>query len=232
MSTSAEIFILVTGAFAIVGALATVLARSPLRAVMGLLLTVASTAGVYLALHAPLLAVLQLLVYAGAIVVLFIFVIMMIGPAGHIRRAPSALLSRTVGFAVGLMVTVGVAFTLYQHEAPLVPVPPAFGSVRSFGRTLYVDTLVPFELVAVTLLVAIVGAVAVARGRTAAETEAIRKRRAQEHQPDGEPEEDAEGPTPRTTRPRQGPVEAPAARSRAQDDDHGLAAEAAATNGP
>jgi NADH-quinone oxidoreductase subunit J len=201
VNLSTEIFVLFTAVFAVAGAFVTVLAHNPLRAAMGLLLTVGSTAGLYLALHAPLLAVLQLLVYAGAIVVLFIFVIMMIGPSGSVRAAPTALLARTVGLTVAAVVMASVAFTLYQHEAPAVPVPEQFGWVKSFGRALYVDTLLPFELVAITLLVAIVGAVAVARGRSAAEAEAIRLRREKE-----------------------------AARKR-DDDDKGLPVEAAAQSG-
>jgi NADH-quinone oxidoreductase subunit J len=179
VNPTTEIFVLCAGVVAVAGALVTVVARSPLRAAMGLLLTVGSTAAIYLALHAALLAVLQLLVYAGAIVVLFVFVIMMIGPMGTIRAAGPALLARTLGVTVMAIVTAALAFTLYPHAAMPVEVPPEFGWVNSFGRALYVDTLLPFELVGVTLLVAIVGAVAVARGRSAAETEAIHRNRAE-----------------------------------------------------
>jgi NADH-quinone oxidoreductase subunit J len=203
VNTVTELYLLIVGTLAVVGALAVVFAKSPLRAAMGLLLTVGSTAALYLGLHAPLLAVLQLLVYAGAIVVLFIFVIMMIGPAGVIEASTRALLARTAGLTIMAVITAALAFGLFQHQAEVPRVPGEFGWVKSFGRALYIDNLLPFELVSVTLLVAIVGAVAVARGRSAAEAEAVRKSRA-------EREED---------------------RARRKEEEHRVGAEAAAHGG-
>ncbi|MEA2751537.1 MAG: NADH-quinone oxidoreductase subunit, partial [Myxococcales bacterium] len=66
----------VCAALAVGGAISTVVAKNPIRSAMGLLMMILSIAGIYLALHAQFLAAIQLIVYAGAIVVLFIFVIM------------------------------------------------------------------------------------------------------------------------------------------------------------
>src|ERR1700727_1386834 len=68
-------------ALAIAGALVTVIAPNPIRGAMGLLLVILSAARLFLALHAQFLAAIQLIVYAGAIVILFLFVIMLLGPS-------------------------------------------------------------------------------------------------------------------------------------------------------
>lgn len=160
-------------ATAILGALGTVAAKNPIRGAMGLLLMILSIAGLFLALHAQFLAAIQLIVYAGAIVVLFIFVIMLLGPSasppmdhrGHISRTFGAVLLGAAGLgAIALLVSTtekapGFGPTGY-------PSPPGdFGGVDAFGRVIFTEGLVPFELSSALLMVAIVGAVAVARGR-------------------------------------------------------------------
>jgi NADH-quinone oxidoreductase subunit J len=161
----------VCAAMAVAGAVFTVIAKNPIRGAMGLLMMILSIAGIYLALHAQFLAAIQLIVYAGAIVVLFIFVIMLLGPdatpphdqRGKISRTASGVLFGAAGLA---------AMSLIVRTAPPVPkmrlldAPPTdFGSVEAFGRILFTDALVPFELSSALLMVAIIGAVAVARGR-------------------------------------------------------------------
>jgi NADH-quinone oxidoreductase subunit J len=157
-------------ALAVIGAIATVVAKNPIRGAMGLLMMIVSIAGIYLALHAQFLAAIQLIVYAGAIVVLFIFVIMLLGPdatpphdkRGEVSRTASALVFGAAGIA---------AMSLIVRTAPpiakgrlLVTPPSDFGNVEAFGRLLFTDALVPFELSSALLMVAIIGAVAVARG--------------------------------------------------------------------
>lgn len=155
---------------AVAGAGFTVSAKNPIRGAMGLLLMILAVAGLFLALHAQFLAAIQLIVYAGAIVVLFLFVIMLLGPDAtpphdHRGRAP-----RTVGAA--LFAGAGLAASLLVvRAAPAAPkgllqsAPQGFGSVEQFGAVLFSDALVPFELSSALLMVAIIGAVAVARGR-------------------------------------------------------------------
>ncbi|MFW6051449.1 MAG: NADH-quinone oxidoreductase subunit J [Myxococcota bacterium] len=188
MNASTEIFVLLCGVFALGGALATVLAKSPLRAAMGLLLNIVSLAGLFLALHAQLLAVIQLIVYAGAVVVLFVFVIMLIGPSATVGHDARGLLARTVGLASMAIVTGGLLFVARRFVLPPAQVPTCapgqadcvpFGGVEAVARALYVDAALPFELLSVALLVAVVGAVAVARGRSAAEAEAARRLQAE-----------------------------------------------------
>lgn len=187
MNASTEVLVFLAALFAIFGALATVFARSPLRAALGLLLNIVSLAGLYLLLHAALLAALQLIVYAGAIVVLFVFVIMLIGPSAIIPHDPRGLLSRAVGLAVMVGVTLALASAIGHFDLLAGPVQVCaanqpgcvpFGGVEAIGDALYKRDLLPFELVSITLLVAIIGAVAVGRGRTAAEAEQARRRKA------------------------------------------------------
>ena len=157
-------------ALAVGGALATVLAKNPIRGAMGLLMMILAIAGVYLALHAQFLAAIQLIVYAGAIVVLFIFVIMLLGPdatpphdqRGQLSRTVSAVIFGAAGLAA-MSLIVRTAPPIAKNKLLASP-PNDFGSVESFGRILFTDALVPFELSSALLMVAIIGAVAVARG--------------------------------------------------------------------
>jgi NADH-quinone oxidoreductase subunit J len=155
---------------AVIGAIATVVAKNPIRGAMGLLMMILSIAGIYLALHAQFLAAIQLIVYAGAIVVLFIFVIMLLGPdatpphdkRGEVVRTGGAVLFGAAGIGA-MSLVVRTAPPIAKNQLLASP-PTDFGSVESFGRLLFTDALVPFELSSALLMVAIIGAVAVARG--------------------------------------------------------------------
>lgn len=178
MTTPQGFLFLVASTFTLLGGLGTVLAEKPLRAAMSLLLTVLSIAGLYLSLHAELLASLQMLVYAGAVVVLFVFVIMLIGPEGGAvppqRKVMVPLLSSLLVGTFTLMLLGHVV-----RVTPSVPptAPEGFGTVEGLGLTIYRDAVVPFEAISITLLVAILAAIAVARGRTQDEAAALRKDR-------------------------------------------------------
>lgn len=187
MSAGGQIVFLVCGVVALVAAVLTVTLRNPLRAAVSLLLHVLSLAGLYLTLHAHLLAAIQLLVYAGAVVVLFVFVIMLIGPSAQPDRPDQkGLLLRTGVAALMAMVGAGVAFGVAAVQAEYVDVdqcPPGvaecgqYGGVEALGFAIYRDSVVPFELVGVLLLVAVIAAVAVARGHTPDEKRALELRR-------------------------------------------------------
>lgn len=153
---------------AVLGAVATIAARSPIRNAMGLLLTIASIAGLYLTLHAELLAATQLIVYAGAVIVLFVFVIMLLGPDATPVTDTKGAFPRIAGAAgLGIFSLVLGALLLRSSGGPH-PMPPArdeLGTVESIGKTIFTEALVPFELVTALFLAAIVGAVAMARSR-------------------------------------------------------------------
>ena len=162
-----QIYFYVLATLAIVGALVTVLAKNPIRCAMGLLGMIVSIAGLFLALHAEFLAATQLIVYAGAIVVLFIFVIMLLGPSATITRDHRGRLGRTVGGVVfGASAVGAVALVARTIRTPTLHITDHdFGSIDAFGRSLFAVGLVPFELSSALLMVAVVGAIAVARGR-------------------------------------------------------------------
>lgn len=165
MSIPGAALFVVTAIFAMAGGLFTISARRPLRAAIGLLVHIVSLAGMFLTLNAQLLAALQLLVYAGAIVVLFVFVIMLIGPASEVGPVQGRVVSRTLGIALTIVIVLAVSTSLAYFDAPWTEVPEGFGTVQGLGMAVYKGALVPFEVVSITLLVAIVGAIAVARSR-------------------------------------------------------------------
>src|SRR5271155_1348044 len=96
MSLGAAYFY-VCALLALGGAVSVVVSKSPIRGAMGLLLLILSIAGLFLALHAQFLAAIQLIVYAGAIVVLFLFVIMLLGPSSMAPRDRRGLIARSIG---------------------------------------------------------------------------------------------------------------------------------------
>jgi NADH-quinone oxidoreductase subunit J len=153
------------------GAVAVVLSKSPIRGAMGLLLAILSVAGLFLALHAQFLAAIQLIVYAGAIVVLFLFVIMLLGPSASTPNDRRGLVTRVFGGGlfglVGLAALAAVvrAAEVAHRTLPMPSPDPAFGGIEPVGSSLFTDVLVPFELSSALLMVAVVGAIAVAKGR-------------------------------------------------------------------
>jgi NADH-quinone oxidoreductase subunit J len=151
------------------GGVITVAAKNPIRGAMGLLTTIVGIAGMYLLLSAEFLAAIQIIVYAGAVVVLFLFVIMLLGPSATSGRDTRTWTARYLG--AGVFLASGVAsLVLFAKAAPAVmtkfaPAPRALGTIEGVGRELFTAELLPFELSSALLLVAVVGAVAVARGR-------------------------------------------------------------------
>lgn len=148
------------------GGLVTISARRPLRAAIGLLVHIISLAGMFLTLDAQLLAALQLLVYAGAVVVLFVFVIMLIGPGSEVGPIQGRFASRTLSLAVTIAIVLVVSTSLAYFDLPWGEISEDFGTVEGLGMAIYSKALVPFEVISITLLVAIVGAIAIARSRT------------------------------------------------------------------
>src|SRR5690606_40116215 len=122
VSTGGEIVFAICAVVAIVAAVLTVSLRSPLRAAMALLTNILALAGLYVTLHAHLLAAIQVIVYAGAVVVLFVFVIMLIGPASEPKPTgqPRGLTLRTAAAAVMALVAGGIAFAVARVERPYV----------------------------------------------------------------------------------------------------------------
>jgi NADH-quinone oxidoreductase subunit J len=168
-----NVFFALCSVAALVGAICTVLAKNPIRGAMGLLLTIVGIAGLFLKLNAQFLAAIQLIVYAGAVVVLFVFVIMLLGPdAGQAEQKtePTGRVLRGLsGLLMAALALVSLALVLLQtgNDKPqrFGHVGPQHGSVEAVGQQLFTKAIVPFELATALLIVAVVGAIAVARSR-------------------------------------------------------------------
>lgn len=154
----------VMAAMAVASAIGTVVSRSSIRAAVSLFVHIISLAGLYMALSAHFLVAVQLIVYVGAVVVLFVFVIMMLGSDSDAVDDGSGMAPRAVGalsmVAAGLM----MAATLIQFRPERLERPVAFGTLREIGGYLFGPAKLPFEFVSILLTAAMVGAFAVARG--------------------------------------------------------------------
>jgi NADH-quinone oxidoreductase subunit J len=160
------------------GGLGTVLARRPVHSALGLLTAILGVTGCYLMLSAEFLAAVQIIVYAGAVVVLFLFVAMLLGPAADPPRDGQAALPRWVAaltFAAASAGALGMVLRLATSFGPeLEPRPAGFGTISAIGRDLFTAKIVPFELTGLLLLVAVVAAMAVARGKHQDPTRPVR----------------------------------------------------------
>jgi len=132
--------------------------RNPVTSAMFLVLTIISMAGLFVLLHAFFLAAVQILVYAGAVIVLFLFVIMLLD-----LKAESVRRIKFYGILAGV-VSVGsilVIFLKSLHATPLDPVsaPMVEGNTEPLGKLLFSQYVLPFEVVSILLLVAMIGVI-------------------------------------------------------------------------
>jgi NADH-quinone oxidoreductase subunit J len=161
-------------ALALVGALGVVLARNPVHSALLLVITLVSVAVFFIQQQAHLLAAVQVIVYAGAIVVLFLFVIMLLGVDQSESLDEPLRFQRPVALALGVILFAEVVF-LIGHQwatgASSSGTQHAIhgggaglgGNVERVARSLFTDFLWPFEITAVLLVLAVVGAVVLAR---------------------------------------------------------------------
>jgi len=159
------VLFLVLAALIIASSLVVILHRNPVYSALGLVGTLFLLAVFFLGLEAQMVAVLQIIVYAGAIVVLFLFVIMLLNLQVEERSgvpAPLALVAALGGVALCWLILAAVRHT--RLGAPM-PVHAGYGGTESLAERLFTVYLLPFELTSLLLLVAIVGAVVVGRKR-------------------------------------------------------------------
>ena len=144
--------------------------RHIVASAMSLVVTMISLAGIYVLLSAELVAAIQIMVYAGAILVLFLFVIMLLNlREGQLSRGGSGPKALKL---VGAVASVGAAVALVVRESeffsiapPPESLPQGFGGYRALGIALYTEYIVPLELAGLILLAAIIGAVVLAKRR-------------------------------------------------------------------
>ena len=168
MGSDAIVFYLL-GAFAVIASLLVIAQRNPIYSVMLLIASFGALSGLYVLLQAPFVAVIQIIVYAGAIMVLFLFVVMLLN-APHedtdfdervhplLRRGPMRF-----GAALAVVLAVELLWALTRGGDTGAFPGGAVTSVRVIGRALFTDYAFPFEVTSILILVAMVGAVVLAR---------------------------------------------------------------------
>jgi NADH-quinone oxidoreductase subunit J len=179
----AEVFFFIAAIGAVAGAVAVVTQRNPFYAVLALVFHLLSLAALFLLLRAEFVAAAQVVVYAGAVMVLYVFVVAYVGetqpgtlrpPVGRGQR------SLAVVFALALFVELVIATLgsgLKAIDGEGAPYRAGFGQAAQIGDLLLTRFLLPFEAASFLLLIAAVGAVALARRRTGLEGEAEEARR-------------------------------------------------------
>jgi NADH-quinone oxidoreductase subunit J len=164
----AVIFI-VCASLALVGAFGVILARNPVHNALFLLVTLVTMAVFFLQQHAHLVAIIQIVVYASAIVVLFLFVITLLGVDEHESLHDPRPFHRPAAIVLGALLVVQVVVLAGRHWVTGAPATrgalddPRSGNVEALARSLFTDFLWPFELTAALLVIAVVGGVVLAR---------------------------------------------------------------------
>jgi NADH-quinone oxidoreductase subunit J len=160
----------VFGGIAIVASLLVIAQRNPVYSVLLLIASFGALSGLYVLLDAPFVAVIQIIVYAGAIMVLFLFVVMLLNAPQedtehdvrmHPLTGPGPMRFGAV-LALGLAAELGWALTRSRGESGAFGGPPV-SSVATIGRALFTDYAFAFEVTSILILVAMVGAVVLAR---------------------------------------------------------------------
>lgn len=155
---------LVLAAISIATALAVVFSKSPVHSVLFLILTFFLIAAQYVLLNAQFLAIVHLIVYAGAIMVLFLFVLMLLNLNKDTEPQKSTTWKVAASIAGGmLLLTLVGALHGSVQLAPGSAANPQIGLVENLGRVLFTDFVVPFEIAGILFLAAMVGAVLVGK---------------------------------------------------------------------
>jgi NADH:ubiquinone oxidoreductase subunit 6 (subunit J) len=160
-----DIVIIVFGVAAVVGAMLLLIQRDPVRAALGLLLSLASVGMMFIAMGAHFVGFVQLMIYAGAIIILFLFAVMHF-PLTRLRRDRIPI-TRLIGWiligllAVILFTDLSLLSRLGVFSLPLAP--RRFDDALNIGRRFMSDWIYPFELVGVLLLIAVVAAMHITR---------------------------------------------------------------------
>ncbi len=178
----------------IASAVFTVTAQRPVHSVVGLLVNFIALAIIYLTLQAEFLAVMQIVVYSGAILILFVFVIALLSSGvGPFEIGPDKMSKATVPVAivVAFLALAGIVTTVLRSPAIVQPITSggttgeagAFGSVANFGAALFYQNLLPFEVTAFILMVSVIGVVLIAGDEDGPLGPRRRKKRSLEREP-------------------------------------------------
>lgn len=172
-----EILFFVFATIAVVGALNVILQRNPIYCAIGLIVTLCSLAGLFLTLSAQFIAAIQIIVYAGAIMVLFVFTIMLLNVRSEEAKVDRQKFLRWLAVPLFLALLGEVYYVVRTVNNPPPQIPATgtaspveiLGTVESIGREMFTSYLLPFEATSVLILMAIVGAMLLARREKASD---------------------------------------------------------------
>lgn len=164
----ADIIFIALAFFAITGAIAMLVYKSPMYSALGLLITMLSIAGMFALLNATLLFMVQIIVYAGAIMALLLFILMFLNIKDEdLPQEPAKYKLITLG--VALMIPLNILVLKAVSNLPskdLYPIENSdFGDIKPVGMILYNEWIIAFELISILLLIALVGSVVLAKKR-------------------------------------------------------------------
>jgi NADH-quinone oxidoreductase subunit J len=158
------VIFLVLAAIAVAGAVSVILQREPIHSAISLIAVMIALAGLFLLLESEFIAAVQIIVYAGAIMVLFVFVIMLLN-AGAEERTNMSRMARYVGVPLATFLLIELAYQIGAATLSMTPQPPAAGVTRGLSMLLFQDFVFPFELTSILILIAILGALVLAQRR-------------------------------------------------------------------
>ena len=163
------LFFYLLGIISVLAAIGMVVVRNPVHSAIFLVLTLFNTAGIFVMLGAEFLAAAQVIVYAGAVLVLMLFFLMLIDPQKLPERGGGHAVQRIVGPLLGVILFLEVAAAIANRAmigtmGNATPENIAFvgGSTQAFGNLLFTQALLPFEVVSLVLLIGVVGAIVLA----------------------------------------------------------------------
>ena len=137
--------------------------RNTVASALCLVLTMLALACLFVLLLAQFIGIVQVMIYAGAIVVLFLFVIMLLNLERDTLGGEAQPFLKTLGTIFGVAVGVKLTAIVTSFRAPWAEVDPTFGTTRAIGAALYTDYVLPFELASILLLAGIIGAIVLAK---------------------------------------------------------------------
>ena len=151
-------------ALAVAGALGMLLnVKNTVAGALSLVGTMVSLGAIYVLLDAYLIGVLQILVYAGAILVVFLFVVMLLNLRQDVFSPERLRGTKTLGVVIGALVCVELILLVPSALGPAAEIPADFGGYRAVGTALFTDWVLAFEVTSLLLLAAMVGAVILAK---------------------------------------------------------------------
>ena len=158
-----ELLFFLFAAAAVGAAINVLVQKHVLYSALSLIVLLIAMSGLFILLNADFLAVINIIVYAGAIMVLFVFVIMLLNLPENEDGADRLRWPKFVGIPIGLFLLLMILATLWRIRATTFAETQMAGTPQAIGRALFTDYLLPFELTSLLILIALMGAIVFAK---------------------------------------------------------------------